>query len=180
MRHLEQLQQQLQHQDLPPVLSWSPPFCGDIPIFIDHNGQWFYQNSPITRQALVTLFAKVLIQQDGAYYLQTPVEKVRIQVADAPFIITDWHWQPTAVGAQLHLCTNLAQQVIVSPQYPLFLKPDPQQQLLPYVALWHGLSAKLSRNVYYQLAEYAEAVYCNQQQHYQIKSAAYPFTLAIA
>lgn len=47
----------------------------------------------VTRQSLVSLFAKVLwaqVDEQGqvSYYLKTPVEKWRIQVDDAPLLIT--------------------------------------------------------------------------------------------
>lgn len=177
---LASLQQQLQQPNLPPVERWNPPFCGDLPIHIDSAANWYYQGSLIQRPALVKLFASVLLQQNGEYFLQTPAEKVRISVADAPMLVTDWAWHATDQGPALQLGTNLQQQVLVSPQYPLLLQLDPQQQLLPYLQLWRGLNAKLSRNVYYQLAEQATAVYCDQQQHYQLKSAGYPFSIAIA
>ncbi|MBU2113862.1 MAG: DUF1285 domain-containing protein [Gammaproteobacteria bacterium] len=176
---LSTLQQQLQQPQLAPVEQWQPAFCGDMPILIAADGQWYYQNSLIQRPALVQLFASVLIRQQQDYFLQTPQEKVRIQVEDAAFVVTDWAWHNTPVGPMLQLSTNVQQQVLVSTRYPLLLQRSPQQQLLPYLQLWRGLSAKLSRNVYYQLAEQATAVYCNQQTHYQLKSAAIPFTLAI-
>lgn len=179
MINLATLQQQLEQPELAPVESWDPPFCGDLPLHIDADGQWLYQQSPIQRPALVKLFSSVLIKQQQAFYLQTPTEKVRISVADAPFLVTDWAWIATANGRALQLTTNLQQQVIVSPTYPLLLQPDPQQQLLPYLQLWRGLQAKLSRNVYYQLAEHTHIISCNQQQHFQLKSAAYPYTFAI-
>uniref|UniRef100_A0A486XU12 FIG003620: Proteophosphoglycan n=1 Tax=Rheinheimera sp. BAL341 TaxID=1708203 RepID=A0A486XU12_9GAMM len=176
---LAALQQQLQHTDLAPVESWQPPFCGDIPIHIDAEANWHYQGSKIQRPALVKLFASVLLQQHGEYFLQTPVEKVRISVADAPFLVTDWCWQGTDTGPALQLTTNLQHQLVVSPRYPLLMQADPQQQHLPYLQLWRGLKAKLSRNVYYQLAEQTSAVSCNRQLHYQLKSAGYPFSFAI-
>jgi uncharacterized protein len=179
MISLTSLQQQLEQPDLAPVEQWDPPFCGDLPLNIEADGNWYYQGSKIQRPALVKLFASVLIRQHAEYFLQTPVEKVRISVADAPFLITDWCWLSSENGPVLQLTTNLQQQLLLSPQYPLVLKYDPQQQLLPYLQLWRGLQAKLSRNVYYQLAEQASAVYCNGQQHYQLKSAAFPYTLAI-
>jgi hypothetical protein len=179
MINLASLQQQLQQADMPPVESWQPAFCGDIAIHIDAEGRWYYQDSLIQRPALVKLFASVLVRQQQEYFLQTPVEKVRISVADAPLLITDWHWQPTDTGPALVLSTNLQQQLVVSPAYPLLLQQDPQQQLLPYIQLWRGLQAKLSRNVYYQLAEQTNAIWCDGRQHYQLKSAGYPFSFAI-
>jgi uncharacterized protein len=180
MINLNALQQQLQRTDLAPVESWDPPFCGDIPLHIASDGDWYYQHSKIERRALVKLFASVLLRQHDEYFLQTPAEKVRISVADAPFLVTEWAWQPTLCGPALLLSTNLQQQVVVSPQYPLLLRNDPQQQQLPYLQLWRGLEAKLSRNTYYQLAEQCYSINCNGRRHYQLKSAAYPYSLAIA
>ncbi|MGP9803007.1 DUF1285 domain-containing protein [Rheinheimera sp. NSM] len=180
MIDLTSLQQQLQQTNMPPVESWQPPFCGDIAIHIDAEGRWYYQDSLIQRPALVKLFASVLLYQNQQYFLQTPVEKVRISVADAPLLITDWHWQPTDSGRALLLSTNLQQQLVVSPANPLLLRQDPQQQWLPYLQLWRGLQAKLSRNVYYQLAEQTSTVFCNGRQHYQLKSGGYPYSFAIA
>jgi len=179
MTDLSALQRQLNQPGLAPVESWNPPFCGDIPLHIDAQGQWFYQHSLIQRPALVKLFASVLICQHGEHFLQTPVEKVRITVADAPLLITDWQWTDTATGPALLLSTNLQHQLLLSAQYPMIVRQDPQQQLLPYIQLWHGLQAKLSRNVYYQLSGQARPVYCNGKQHFQLKSAGYPYTFAI-
>ena len=179
MLSLAALQQQLQQSSLPPVETWDPPFCGDIPLQIDSNGDWLYQHSKIQRLALIKLFASVLLRQDDAYYLQTPVEKVRIEVTDAPLIVTQHNWLETDNGRALCLTLNTEQEIVVSPQYPLQLQRDPQQQFLPYLQLWRGLTAKLHRNVYYQLAEHVSAVYCNGQLHYQIKSAGFPYTFAI-
>ena len=177
---LASLQQQLQQPNLPPVERWNPPFCGDLPIHIDSAANWYYQGSLIQRPALVKLFASVLLQQNGEYFLQTPAEKVRITVEDAPFVVTGYQWQSTDNGPALCLSTNLQHQLVVSPSYPLVLLPDPQHQLLPYVQLWRGLHAKLHRNVYYQLAEQCHSQYCNGQQHFQLKSGGFPYSLAIA
>ena len=72
---------------LPPVHLWNPPFCGDIDMRIAQDGTWFYMNSPIGRKPLIKLFASVLRHdEDGKYYLVTPVEKCGIRVDDAPFV----------------------------------------------------------------------------------------------
>ena len=61
--------------------------CGEIDIRIDRNGTWFYHGSPIGRKELVRLFSTVLNKdENGDYWLTTPVEKGRIQVEDAPFM----------------------------------------------------------------------------------------------
>ena len=72
---------------MPPVHLWNPPFCGNIDMRIAGDGTWFYMNSPIGRKPLVKLFASVLRHdEDGKYYLVTPVEKCGIRVDDAPFL----------------------------------------------------------------------------------------------
>jgi uncharacterized protein len=175
---LASLQQQLQCPDLAPVESWQPKFCGDLPLLITADGRWLYQGSEIRRQPMVRLFASVLICQQQQYYLQTPVEKVRIEVEDAPFLVVASHWQDTVNGPLLTLTTNIGDAVSVTPQYPLRLKWFDRQQL-PYLQLWRGLSARLNRNTYYQLIEQCSEVYCDGASHYQLKSAGYPFTLGV-
>ncbi|MBV2130385.1 DUF1285 domain-containing protein [Arsukibacterium indicum] len=175
---LTSLQQQLQCPDLAPVETWQPKFCGDLPLLITADGCWLYQGSEIRRPAMVKLFASVLICQQQQYYLQTPAEKVRIQVEDAPFLVVDSQWQDTANGPLLTLTTNIGDAVSVTPSYPLRLKSFAQQRL-PYLQLWRGLSARLNRNTYYQLIEQCTEVYCAGERHYQLKSAGYPFTLGV-
>ncbi|MCH8539077.1 MAG: DUF1285 domain-containing protein [Alkalimonas sp.] len=148
MLTLAALQQQLEKQPSP-IEQWDPPFCGDIDIRIQADGQWLYQSSPIGRLALVRLFASVLVLEEGEYFLKTPVEKVRIQVDDAPFLIQGWRWQLTEDGQVLIAVTNLHDEVIPGPEHPVTLRPY-QGQPLPYVSLWRGLSARVGRNVFYQ------------------------------
>lgn len=58
---------------------------------IDREGRWFFMNSPIGRERMVELFSKVLrLDEDGEYYLVTPVEKIRIEVEERPFLIIDY------------------------------------------------------------------------------------------
>ena len=53
---------------------------------IARDGTWFYQGSPINRLPLVKLFASVLRREDdGEYWLVTPVERGRVPVEDVPF-----------------------------------------------------------------------------------------------
>src|SRR5258706_9929877 len=50
------------------------------------DGTWFYQGTPISRPALVKLFASILKREGERYFLVTPVEKCGILVEDAPFM----------------------------------------------------------------------------------------------
>lgn len=53
---------------------------------IARDGTWFYQGTPIGRKPMVRLFSNILRRDGDDYFLVTPVEKVGIQVDDAPFV----------------------------------------------------------------------------------------------
>ncbi|WP_306523054.1 DUF1285 domain-containing protein [Rheinheimera sp.] len=178
---LARLQQQLKAGRQAPLEQWHPPFCGDIPIEITRDGQWMYQHSPIGRTELVRLFASVLQRKNGDYLLTTPVEEVRIQVVDAPFVIVDWCWQQADGQQQLQLTDNLGYQYLVSTEYPVLLQPEPGSSLLlPYLQLPRGLSAKLGRAPFYQLAEQAQPAKIAGQNHLVLHSGSYQFSLGLA
>lgn len=175
------LQQQLQQGRSAPLESWQPPFCGEIPIRIDRDGQWFYQQSPIGRIELVKLFSSVLQRKNDRYVLTTPVEEVAIVVDDAPFLLTHWQWHASDDGPVLQLSTNLGGQYLISPEYPLQLQAEPGSGLwLPYLQLPRGLTAKLSRSVFYQLAEHATVQWFEGRLHCVLQSGLYLFSLGLA
>lgn len=165
---LSQLLASLQQRRQAPTDLWQPAYCGEIPLRIDVKGDWYYQDSLIQRPEIVRLFASVLVCEEGDYFLVTPHEKVKIQVADAPFLITQWHWsqqQPPIMVLQ----TNLGEQLPLSAEHPLLLKND-----IPYVDLGRQLLAKVHRNVYYQWLELAK----EKQRAWVITSAGVEFIVA--
>lgn len=182
---LQRLQQQL--ASIPtaatqwPPAHWQPTQCGDIPIRINRDGQWFYQNSAIQRPELVTLFSSVLHRQGTDYYLTTPVESVRIQVDDAPFVLIDWQWLPSALGPVLQVKDNLARSYLIGAEYPVKLQTEPMSgELLPYLQLARGLTAKFSRPCYYQLVAQLTPLLINGQACYALESGGYPVVFATA
>lgn len=175
------LQQQLKQGRSAPLESWNPPFCGEMPIRIDRDGQWFYQQSPIGRIELVKLFSSVLQFKNDRYVLTTPVEEVAIVVDDAPFLLTNWQWHDSDCGAVLQMTTNLAAEYLISTEYPMQLQAEPGSGLwLPYLQLPRGLTAKMSRAVFYQLAEQATVQTWQGQQHFVLQSGRYQFSLGLA
>lgn len=148
---LDKLSSQIDKYSEPPLESWNPEFCGDIPLNIDANGQWHYQGTPFTRSAMVEMFARVLWLEEGKYYLKTPVEKVGIEVADVPFLITECEARPQG----LWLTTSTRDSFYLSQAHPLSLRPY-QGQPIPYVNVRRNLWARVHRNVFYQWAELAE------------------------
>ncbi len=167
---LQQLLKSLELRNHAPTEQWNPQYCGEIPLHIDANGKWFYQDSPIGRQRLVKLFASVLVCENGEHFLVTPVEKVKISVADAPLMIVAWQQVESEQGTVIQVTTNVDTQYPLSKDYPLVVK-----QQVPYVQLDHGLLAKVARTVYYQWAE--QATLDDASQTMQLKSGECSFTL---
>lgn len=140
---------------LPPVERWNPPFCGDLDIRIAADGTWYYMGSSIQRERLVRLFASVLRKdEDGRFYLVTPVEKIGITVEDAPFIGVELHVDGDGEKQKLTLRTNVGDVVDLDQDHPLRFEQDPENQgLKPYVLVRGRLEALLSRSLLYELAE---------------------------
>ena len=60
----------------------------EFPIKINSNGEWFYNDSLIKREALIKLFSSVLVSDNkGNFFLETPAEKGSIKVEDSPFVV---------------------------------------------------------------------------------------------
>ena len=86
--------------------------CGDLPILIKRDGTWLYRGSPIGRKELVCLFSSVLKRSaDGDYWLETPVERGRIQVEDAPWLAVEMDWTGDGRDQVLSFRTNVDQVV---------------------------------------------------------------------
>ncbi len=142
---------------LPPVDQWNPPYCGDIGMAIRTDGVWTFQGSPIGRKPLVRLFSRVLRRDaDGRHYLVTPVEKVDVAVADAPFLAVEMQVSGSGREQALTFRTNVDDIVICGPGHPLrFVVEAGSGGLKPYVLVRGRLEALLTRAVYYDLVELA-------------------------
>lgn len=143
----------LSEKKLPPVDQWNPDFCGDIDMRIRRDGSWDYMGTPITRGRMVKLFSTILRRDGDDFFLVTPVEKVGIQVDDAPFVAIDMEFDDTSVIFK----TNVDEYVKVSAENPIHVSINKKTgEPSPYVRVRGNLDALLSRSVYYQLAEYAK------------------------
>ncbi|MDX1541219.1 MAG: DUF1285 domain-containing protein [Geminicoccaceae bacterium] len=125
------------------------------------DGSWSYQGTPIKRIALVKLFRTVLRREDDRFWLVTPVERVEIEVEDAPFVAVEMVVEGEGDERRLRLRTNLDEWVEVGPEHPLSMRPPRhpdvgEAELVPYVLVADGLEARLLRSVYYELAELGE------------------------
>ena len=164
-------------ESAPPFDKWHPPFCGDIDMTIKSDGSWWYMGSPIGREKLVKLFASVLLKEGDEYFLKTPAEKVRIQVEDAPFVITQWQTHDTEEGPAIEVISNLGQSAVLSKAHPLEVDNRHPEQPRPYVMLHRGLKALVHRNVFYQWVDIATAADIDGKQHLMIQSGSSRFSL---
>jgi len=140
----------------PPVERWNPPFCGDIDMRIDREGTWFYGGTPIGRPALVKLFASVLRRDPDRYVLVTPVERVGIAVADAPFLAVEMAVEGAGGDRRLAFRTNVDDLVAIGPDHPLRFELEDEGGLKPYILVRGCLWARLTRALTYDLVELGE------------------------
>lgn len=147
-----------QTKGLPPVERWNPPFCGDIDIRIARDGQWYYLKSPMTRQGMVKLFSSILrLDDDDCYYLVTPVEKVRIQVDDAPFVAHSLQHEGEGEQQKIWLTTNVDESILLDQDHPLRVKTNPETgEPAPYVLVRRNLEALVQRAAFYEMVQLAE------------------------
>ena len=145
---------------LPPVDRWDPPFCGDIDMEIRADGTWFYMGTPIGRAPLVRLFSTVLRKDaDEKTYLVTPVEKVGIRVADAPFVAVEMSVTERDGKRLLTFRTNVGDVVEAGREHPIrFVIRGDNDELKPYLHVRGRLEALVTRAVMYDLVELGETV----------------------
>jgi len=140
---------------LPPVESWNPTHCGASDMRIARDGTWFHQGSPIGREAMVRLFSTILRREpDGGFVLVTPVEKLDIEVEDAPFIAVELKSEGEGRDRSLAFRLNTGDMIVAGPDHPLRLR-DGEDGPHPYVEVRRGLDALIARPVYYELASLA-------------------------
>lgn len=113
----------------------------DFGITIDYDGQWFHHGQLIRRDKLPILFATALHYDPDAdeYWLVTPHEQGRVQVADVPYIVTDY----TIEHDTLILITNLGHEIKTNTNNPIQCHDNG----LPYVVVHNQAKARLNRTV---------------------------------
>jgi len=136
-----------------PVAAEGRTVCGDLDIRIDRRGVWHYRGSPIPRKEMVCLFASTLVRAaDGGYWLVTPTEMGRVEVEDAPFLAVELFTAGAGREQVLSFRTNVDEIVTLDNAHPLDVHTDPETgEPSPYVLVRDGLSARLTRSVYYEV-----------------------------
>ncbi|MDI9245434.1 DUF1285 domain-containing protein [Marinobacter sp. CHS3-4] len=143
----------------PPIENWHPELSGDIDIVVNRKGEWVYQGKPIPREAIVRLFSTILRrEEDGEFYLVTPVEKWRIQVEDTPLLAHTLVSEGEGKARNLSVTTNVGEVLDIDESHPLSVGTYPDTgEPRPVIKLPHGLEARLVTSAYYDLAELVAA-----------------------
>ena len=127
--------------------SRQPIICDNYALRIAADGGWWHQGAPIKRHNLVTLFARQLVREDdGRYWLVTPVERGIIEVDDLPFVATRLEIAGAGTDQKLTLTTNLGESVTLGTDHPLVI-----DQEKPAVHIRTNLYARIARPIYYEL-----------------------------
>lgn len=154
---LDDIAAQVGTQKYPPVNHWNPEYCGDMDMRIASDGTWFYMGTPIGRKEMVRLFSSILRHdEDGKYYLVTPVEKIGIQVDDAPLVAVEVTREGAGEGQTLTFRTHVGDLVTAGSANPIRVETNPETgEPRPYVLVRDRLEALINRPVFYELVEMA-------------------------
>ena len=151
---LEKLARAAADEKLPPVDAWQPTVQKEMELRISRDGAWHYLGSPIARPSLVRLLSRVMKREGEDFFLVSPVEKLRIEVEDAPFLAVELECAGESQSQRLVFRTNVDDVVIAGKAHPIWVNEDPISGApSPYIEVRDGLWALINRAVYYELAE---------------------------
>lgn len=165
-------------EGIPPLEKWNPDFCGDIDMRIARDGSWYYNGTPIGRPAMVKMFSRVLWQEEGRFFLKTPVEKVGIEVEDAPFLFISVEQREGESGRELLFRSKTDDVVVAGPVHPLRVEVDAHSgEPSPYLMVRFGMEGLIGRSLFYQLVEMAEEREVEGVSHLMLQSQGEWFSL---
>ena len=111
---------------IPPLENWHPDNVADMDLVIKANGEWWHEGGEMTRESLVSLFATILWKEENEgiteYFLKTPVQKIRIQVEDAPLLINDVGIVNEGNKSWLEFTTTTGDVVRLDDEHQIILK----------------------------------------------------------
>ena len=145
----DELLEQQRNKKLPPVETWKPKNLGAIDIKISRDGTWVHEGGEIKRKELVQLFSTILVKEENRYFLVTPVQKLRIEVEDAPFVAVSFQVRGEPPETDIIFETNVGDLVVLNKEHILWLAEGK-----PYIHVRSGLNALLTRNAFYHLIDY--------------------------
>lgn len=143
-------------KSLPPVEKWNPEREGEIEIYINASGEWFYQGNKMERLSVVQLLSTIMKKEGDNYFLVSSVEKLKLEVEEVPFVVVMMDVEGEGQSQSLHFSTQVGDCFTLSPEHDLRVSYNEKGEPSPYVHVRAGLEAKLNRSVYYELAEKME------------------------
>lgn len=197
---------------IPPLEKWHPTDIADMDLTIKANGEWWHEGGQMTRESLVSLFATILWKEENngviEYFLKTPVQKIRIQVEDAPLLINDVGIVYEDDISWLELTTMTGDVVRLDNEHPITLKAyNPNinhtanrmgmvdtadhgqesaftesastEQVRPYMTVRNGLTALIGRNTFYHLTEIGELTEQNGETILTLQSGGHSYSLSM-
>lgn len=192
---------------IPPLENWHPEQVTDMDLTIKANGEWWHEGGHMTRQSLVNLFATILWKEEnnGAveYFLKTPVQKLRIQVEDAPLLINDVGIVEEQGKNWLEFTTSTGDVVRLDDEHPISLRAytmkdsddnshsdksknkednksaESPTQIRPYMMVRNGLEALIGRNAFYHLTEIGELTERDGETILTLQSGDNAYTLSM-
>ena len=145
----DELLEQQRNKKLPPVETWKPKNLGAIDIKISKDGTWVHEGGEIKRKELVQLFSTILVKEENRYFLVTPVQKLRIEVEDAPFVAVSFQVRGEPPETDIMFETNVGDLVVLNKEHTLWVAEGK-----PYIHVRSGLNALLTRSAFYQLIDH--------------------------
>lgn len=143
--------------ELPPVHLWDPADTKDIGLRVSRDGTWWYQGSPIRRERMVRLFARMLRREGTDYFLVTPVEKVRVDVEVAPLLAVRMEVRQGVRGTDIAFQTNTGDIVAADRDHPIRVHGS-REAPLPVVVVRDSIEALIARTAYYELVGHGRIV----------------------
>jgi hypothetical protein len=137
------------------------------------DGLWYYMGSPIGRKPLVKLFSSILRRdEDGKFYLVTPVEKCGIRVDDAPLLAIRMNVEGSGRSKVISFTTLVDDEVRVDEQHPLrFDREKGTGGLKPYVLVRGRLEALVNRPIFYDLVAQGVVETINEEDWFGVWSS---------
>lgn len=159
-------------RSLPPVEKWTPDYCGELNLIIKRDGTWIHEGTPIGRARLVRLFSTVIRREGERFYLVTPVEKLGINVEDAPFVAVLMEQSTKGERQILTFSTNVGDQVTAGVDHKITYRLNANTgERTPYIEIRNGLEALISRAVFYELTAIGERQIVDGVEKFGVKSS---------
>jgi hypothetical protein len=102
---------------------------------------------------------------------------VRIQVEDAPFLITHMKVVKRDEGESLEFITSVGDLLVLGEDDISLWMDDYQGEAHPYISVRYGMKALIHRNIFYDLVELGKEVEIDGELHLCVKSKEQYFSL---